>query len=416
MMYPKKCCSAVVLLIITVFMGGVLPAHAWDYPKPDPEQDVKDISFYRGPDDNNKITNIRASRPANVVLLIGDGMSFNHVALARHRAVGADGRLYMERMPVTGMVRTYSADRLVTDSAAAATALACGIKTNNGRIGTAPDGTPWISILEKANAKGFRTGLVATSSISHATPAGFAAHVESRDMQVEIAAQLLEQRVGILFGGGRKFWVPTPRGERKDNRNLIEEALGAGYQVVLNREQLSRLSDGPAVGLFADDGMTTFAPEPMLDEMTRVAIGLLSKKGDWFAPKPRFFVMIEGSQIDWAAHANATDNTIRQTLLFDLAVKEALEFAERDKTTLVIVTADHETGGLLIKADKREPVAEWHSTDHTGGDVPIFAYGPGSTFFSGTHDNTQIPKRIARLLGFDDFPAPMKAASEQTVK
>ncbi len=409
-MKAKHRCSPVVMLLMFSIFVFPLSAEVWNYPTPDPDRDVKDISFYHGPDESGLMVNIGGDRPRNVILLIGDGMGFNHVALARYRAVGPDGRLYMERMPVTGHMRTHSANRLVTDSAAAATALACGIKTDNGRIGTAPDGTAWQTILEKARDKGFRTGLVATSAISHATPAGFAAHVESRNMQVEIAAHMLDNRVGILFGGGRKFWLPQPAGERQDGRNLIEEARAAGYEVVFSRDQLAALNSGPAVGLFADDGMTTYAPEPMLDEMTRVAIGLLSQKADWFAPEPRFFMMIEGSQIDWAGHANDTDNTIRQTLLFDLAVKEALDFAERDTNTLVVVTADHETGGLLIKADRREPVADWNSGGHTAGDVPIYAFGPGSSHFTGTHDIADIPQIIARLLNFNNFPTPLKAA------
>lgn len=386
-------------------------AEVWNYPSPEPGRDVADISFYQAADDQTLMPH-HDGRPRSVILLVGDGMSFNHVSIARDRAVGIGGRLHMERMPITGISRTHSADRPITDSAAAATALTSGVKTNNGRLGQAPDGSAWITILEKAQGKGYRTGLVATSSITHATPAGFAAHVQNRNMQVEIAAQMLDNRVGILFGGGRKFLLPKPAGDREDGRNLIEEARAAGYQVVLNREQLTALKSGPALGLFAEDGMTTFAPEPMLDEMTRKAIELLSVESkEWFAPKPKFFMMVEGSQIDWAAHDSDTDNCIRQTLLFDMAVREAIEFARHDKKTLVIVTADHETGGLLLKADRRNRlVADWNSGDHTAGDVPIYAFGPGAIQFSGTHDITDIPKIIARLLGFKNFPAPLKAA------
>jgi alkaline phosphatase len=389
-------------------------AEVWNYPQPDTDRDVKDTAFYQAPADDGLIPNITAGRPRRAILLIGDGMSFNHVAIARLHAVGPAGRLYMEQMPVLGLVRTHSANQLVTDSAAAATALACGVKTDNDRIGTTPDGTPWQSILGRVRDKGFRTALVATSTISHATPAGFAAHVASRGSEADIAAQMIDNRVDILFGGGRKHWLPAPAGSRKDDRNLIEEARAAGCQIAYSREQLAALKPGPALGLFADDGMTTFAPEPMLADMARTAIRLLNTKTDWFAPDPRFFIMIEGSQIDWAAHGNDADNTIRQTLLFDMAVKEALDFAKRDKHTLVIVTSDHETGGLLVKADKKIPAANWNSKNHTAGDVPLYAFGPGSPHFAGTHDNTDIPRIIARLLGVDNFPAPLKTLTPKS--
>ena len=407
-----QCLTTLCLLVTLIALPAM--AEVWNYPQPDTGRDVNDISFYRAPAAAGLIPNISAGRPRRVILLIGDGMSFNHVALARHRTVGAGGRLYMERMPVLGLVRTYSANRLITDSAAAATALACGVKTDNGRIGTTPDDTPWQSILERARDKGFRTALVATSTISHATPAGFAAHVESRGSEADIAAQMIDNRVDILLGGGRKHWLPAPHGGRKDDRNLTEEARAAGYRIAYSRDQLAALQPGPVLGLFADEGMTTYAPEPSLAEMTRTALDLLNAKSDWFAPDPRFFLMVEGSQIDWAAHANDTDNTVRQTLLFDMAVREALDFARRDKRTLVIVTADHETGGLLINADKHIPVAAWNSKNHSAGDVPLYAFGPGSTLFSGANDNTDIPKMIARLLGFDSFPVPLKTAQPKT--
>ena len=410
-MTPKtsRYTTAICLLFICLLTLPSLAAE-WNYPQPDAERNVKDISFYQAPEDQGLLTNITDRQPRRVILLIGDGMGVNQVALARYRAVGAAGRLHLERLPVAGLIRTCSADKPITDSAAAATALACGVKTNNGRIGTTPDGTAWQSLLEKARLKGFRTGLVATSTITHATPAGFAGHVENRGSEADIAAQMLGARVDILFGGGRKYWLSKPDGSREDGRDLIEEAKIAGYQVVYSRDALADLIPGPTLGLFAEDGMTTYAPEPSPAEMAVAAIDLLSAKSkDWFAPAPRFFVMIEGSQIDWACHNNDTDNTVRQTLLFDMTVKEAIDFARRDKHTLVIVTADHETGGLLIQADKKNrPHAEWHSKGHTAADVPLYAFGPGSAQFSGTHDNTEIPRIIARLLKFDNFPAPLK--------
>lgn len=406
------------LCVFVLYIGAALADdEVWSYPQPVGDRDVKNISFYASSDPDDVLPAM-GGRPRSVILLIGDGMGHNHVALARHRALGADGRLYMERLPVVGVVRTHSANSLITDSAAASTAMACGVKTNNGRIGTTPDGVAWQSLMQKARGKGFRTGLVATSTITHATPAGFAAHVDSRGQEADIAADLLAARVDILFGGGRKHWLAAPNGSRADGRNLIEEARAAGYQIAYSAEQMAALKPAPTVGLFAEDAMTTFVPEPMLDAMTRTAIALLiATPKNWFAPAPRFVMMIEGSQIDWAGHANDTDNAVRQTLLFDLAVKEAVDFARRDKKTLVIVTSDHETGGLLLKRDKDNRIAaDWQSKGHTAADVPLYAFGPGAERFAGVLDNTDIAKRIARLLGFDNFPAPIQttAAPAQT--
>ncbi len=362
------------------------------------------ISFYRGPASDVMLVNLPEAEVRNVIVCIGDGMGFNHVALTRHSA-GPAAKLWMELCPVKGQVTTYSANKDVTDSAAAGTAMACGIKTDNGVIGMTPDGTEYSSVLELLAMKGWRTGLVATSQISHATPASFASHVDSRGEQKEIAVQLFENRVAVLLGGGRKYW--------KDQ--TLAQAAADGYQVIDTRQQMAALKTGPVIGLFADEGMTTFEPEPMLAEMSQTAIRLLSSPGkEWFAPKPKFFLMIEGSQIDWAAHANDTDRVVRQTLLFDMAVHEALEFARRDGHTLVLVTADHETGGLSfsVDSDTGEFKSQWSTGKHTAANVPIFAFGPGAEKFAGTMDNTAIPKRIAELTGINEFPV-VKDSVEQ---
>jgi alkaline phosphatase len=386
-------------LIVCFFIQPVW-AQEWNYPTPDPGQDVKDISFYQPADDHWRPAPTAKGQPKRIIFLIGDGMGFAQVQLPRGRAIGSSGRLYMEYLPVTGIMRTHAANNPVTDSAAAGTALACGIKTNNGRIGMTADKTPQSSILELLGLKGWRTGLVATSSVTHATPAAYSAHVENRGMEPEIAAQQLAGPVDVMFGGGREFFAGGGGSKRKDGRDLIAEGTQMGIQFIYSREQLSSLVPGQRViGLFAGGAMTTFAPEPTLDEMTAKAIELLSAKSkDWFAPEPRFFLMVEGSQIDWACHANDADNTIRQTLLFDLAVKEAVEFAAKDRHTLVIVTADHETGGLTLPGKK----PEWSTGGHSAADVPIFAYGPGAERFSGTLDNTELFGILAELTGVKD--------------
>jgi alkaline phosphatase len=404
-----------VILIFIVLGGlGCQPTpEVFNYRMAEPSVGQDDTAFYIPPASDVTLVNSPDAKVRNVILCVGDGMGPNHVALARHHGVGHDKKLYMELLPVRGEVMTHSANKKVTDSAAAATAMACGVKTNNGMIGVTPDETPYSSILELLQRKGFRTGLVATSQISHATPAGFASHVDSRNKQKEIAVQLLANRVDVLLGGGRKFW----------SDELLAQAADAGYQVIETRDEMAALKPGPVVGLFGDDGLTTFSPEPMLSEMSEIAIKLLnSPDKDWFSPKAKFFLMIEGSQIDWASHANDTDRVVRQTLLFDMAVREAIEFAQMDKKTLVIVTADHETGGLALKpneADENGIEARWTTGDHTAANVPIYAFGPGSEKFSGTLDNTDIPKRIAELTGIKEFPVlreQTQATEEVSIK
>lgn len=338
----------------------------------------------------------------NIILLIGDGMGPNHVSLARHRFSGQGGKLHMEKLPVTGLVKTYSADSIVTDSAAAGTAMACGVKTDNGMVGMNPDKVRYNSIMELLDEKGWRTGLVATSEITHATPASFASHVSSRHNQDEIAKQMFGNRVDVIFGGGRKFWLPKgfDKGARKDGLNLIKSAESYGYQTALSRKEFFEIHQMPAVGLFADGGLENTDSEPTIAEMTEKAIELLDAGN-----KNGFFLVIEGSQIDWASQANDLEDMLVQLRAFDLAVKEALDFARGDGNTLVIVTADHEAGGLVIKESlKGAASAKWTSKHHTAADVPLYAYGPGAEEFAGVLDNTEIPAIIARLVGIDEFP------------
>jgi len=249
-----------------------------------------------------------------------------------------------------------------------------------------------------------------TCTMTHATPAGFASHVASRGSEADIAAQMLANRVDVMFGGGSQYWLPKGvyGGVRKDGKDLLAEARQLGYQVITSRDQLFQLSEIPVIGLFGSNALKTYSPEPLLSEMAVKALALLNTKSkDWFAPSPKFFVMIEGSQIDWAGHANDRKNSIRQTLMFDMAVKEALDFAMKDRKTLVIVTADHDTGGMaLLSNDKHDDRLDpkWTTKDHSGMEVPLYAFGPGSEKFEGIMDNTDISKKILGAVGIQSFP------------
>jgi alkaline phosphatase len=340
-----------------------------------------------------------AQAPKNVIFLIGDGMGPAQVSLAR---ISSGKPLAMDSMSIGGFAKTQSANSAVTDSAAAGTALATGHKTNNGMISTLPDGKKVGTILEAAEKMGKATGLITTVNITDATPAVFASHVPTRKDQAGIAPQLLQEKVDVILGGGKAFFMPKSQvgSKREDERDVIGDAKKDGYAYVETRDALLSAKGNELLGLFENTEMTTEAPEPTLAEMANKAISILSKDKDGF------FVMIEGGQIDRKCHANDAPGAIKQTLDFSAAVGQALAFARKNGNTLVIVTADHETGGLTILGSEEggsNVTPNFATKSHSACNVPVFAFGPGSSEFSGVLDNTDIPKKIAKLWGVKRF-------------
>ncbi len=405
---------ATIFLAMTIVLAGACAAPGADYRTA--KGNANDLSFYQPSITTAPYPLTSARRVRNVILCIGDGMGLSQVAMASAKATGPGGKLHMERLPVAGTVRTYSASSRVTDSAAAGTALATGVKTKNGMIGVDPDERAYLTVLEAAQAKGMPTGLVATSAITHATPASFGAHVRSRKMETDIAEQLIANEINVLFGGGREFFLPKshPDSGRKDDLDLIAQAREAGYAVVGTASELRSIRGPHALGLFQLEALTTVEPEASLAMLASKAIQVLRHaclESGARDGRPGFFLMIEGSQIDWACHDNDAVNAVRQTLLFDQAVEAAVDFALRDGRTLVVVTADHETGGLTLTAGASEDdglAPHWSTKGHTGSPVPLWAIGPGAAHFAGVQDNTDIPKKIARLLGLRPFPKRVK--------
>jgi len=341
----------------------------------------------------------RTDAVKNVILMIGDGMGVNHIWLSRIASAGAQGRLNMECMPVSGLVTTHSASNLKTDSAAAATALATGRKTVNGMIGVLPDGTVPKTLLEKAEESKMATGLVVTKTVTDATPAGFSAHCATRDDQAAIASQILEQGIEVILGGGSKYWQPKSQGgTRDDGRDLLAEARQQGYHILTGAQDLAKVETMPVLGLLSQNFLAEDGTEPSLAAMTAKAVRLLSRDPGGF------FLLVEGSQIDTRSHRHDTPEVIERVLGFDAAVKEALSFAAQDGHTLVVVTADHETGGLAVLDGLEQPEISWASFDHSSMPVALFAYGPGAGNFTGMYDNTEVALRIAGLLGFQPFP------------
>ena len=380
----------------------------------------------------------------SVIFLIGDGMGYAQLTAARWEKAGGDQpsyqptlknyqttRLYMDEMEYAGHMSTHSLDSWITDSAAAVTALATGQKTYNdvisvgnitahgeiiGRENATLYAVPLKTILEMANEAGKATGVVSTSRITHATPAGYYAHVAFRDWENDIALQCINSDMEVALGGGAsKFFL--------DNRSLLEEAVTLGWTVVRNESELVAVDPAATerlLGIFTDSHMSYEldrdpAVEPSLAEMTETAIEILSKDEDGF------FMMVEGARIDHAGHARDYKRIVNDTLAFDDAVKAALDYAAKNPDTLVVVTADHECGGLVLGANTNEYIEGWapnfgsgaypvsdsyadlnilEEASHTSVDVPLFASGPMAIEFSrGLVDNTEVFTLLKEAMG-----------------
>ncbi len=325
-----------------------------------------------------------AERPKNIILLIGDGMALSQVSAGIYW-IGV-GKTSFEQFPVVGFHKSHSCDDLVTDSAAGATAFSCGQKTLNNAIGVLPpDNKPCTTILEDLDSKGYSTGMVVSCSAPHATPASFIAHREIRAFTEEIALDYLKTPFDCFIGGGENFF-----NDRPDKLNLEDTLEQRGY-VIRRGTGFGKLPlDGSApFMLFTADREPPMATEGRhyLPPATRVACDFLQKRSD-----KGFFLMVEGSQIDWACHANDAGWLRAELVDFDKTIKQALEFAASNGETLVIVTGDHECGGLALTegGDKKSFNPVFSYKLHTAALVPVFAYGPKAELFNGLYDNTEI--------------------------
>jgi alkaline phosphatase len=333
--------------------------------------------------------NFKSKTPKNVILMIGDGMG---VAQVFAGVTANGGHLFLDNFKCVGFSKTQSASNYITDSAAGGTALSTGQKTYNGAIGVNTDTVAIKTILEMAEDKHLATGLVSTSAITHATPASFIAHQGSRGSYEDIAADFLKTDIDVFIGGGYKHFA-----QRADKRDLTKELQSKGYQVLRNMEDIAKVKSGKLAGLTADEHNEVYPKRKMdLPLSTQTAINILDQN------KNGFFMMVEGSQIDWGGHANNTIYIVNEMLDFDRAIGKALEFAAKDGETLIIVTADHETGGMAITGGDMatgKVRAAFNSGDHTAVMVPVFAYGPGAENFTGIMENTDIAKKMMKLLG-----------------
>jgi alkaline phosphatase len=327
----------------------------------------------------------------NVILMIGDGMGLYH----QYAAYTANkGSIAIERCHSVGLVKTHAANGYITDSAAAGTAIACGEKTDNGMVGVLPDGTHVKSMLEYAADNDLATGIVVTCELTHATPAVFVAHVGKRSEGENIALAFARSKINVAIGGGRKFFE-----KREDDKNLTDSMRTKGFSVAYTMEEVNTTQEGNLLGLLAEVALKRYpARGEMLPEATAAAISILNRN------EKGFFLMVEGSQIDWAAHGNKQEEVVNEMLDFDRAVKIAFDFAERDGQTLVIVTADHETGGMNITRGNLQDgslTATFATTGHTGVPVPVYAFGPGAEKFTGIFDNTDFLPKVLELWGIN---------------
>lgn len=328
--------------------------------------------------------------PRNVIFIIGDGMGLAQISAAMSEYKGDNAFV---KLPVVGLSKTSSADNYVTDSGAGATVFSIGQKTKNYSIGVDVNGESVDGLFEKCKAKKMQTGVVVTSSITHATPAAFYAHVASRKSEEDIAMFMLRQQCDIAVGGGIKFFQ-----RRSDQFPLLDSLKKLGYETLADSvNAYSFLPGKKYIELLADNGMKTMrmGRGDYLPKASKAAMTAMAQN------KSGFFLMIEGSQIDWGGHD--TDYQYMKSELWDLneTILQALEFAKKDGNTLVVVTADHETGGLALienDLDKKTFTPRYTYKKHTGIMVPVFAYGPGAECFSGIYENTEIHYKFKELL------------------
>ncbi len=359
----------------------------------------------------------------NIIYIQGDGLGLGQRDLLRLALKGKRGELAMDGLATTGLVRTSSddPDEIVTDSAAAATALATGHKTRNGAVGVDVHGRPLETILERAKRAGKSTGLVTTAQVTGASPAAFAAHVPSRDSQSDIAKQYIESsRPDVLLGGGEDWWYPKgnpglwPDKPGEESRspygNLVERAQRTGYTYVRDGDELRTTRANRILGLFANEDMVDYGPDGVGKYAPRVPLQQMARKAlDTLSKNPRgFFLFLEEEGTDGMSHENNAHGVIDAGRAFDATIAEVMRFVRTHPDTLVIIGGDHETGGLSIEnydesdtdpdqdgpfdvpGSKLQFTVDWTTHDHTGADTPVTAEGPGAARLGGTVENTDV--------------------------
>ena len=368
--------------IYLIFAIALLSACKNENPSLSGDRNQQDIALVA----NSQDLSVDA-RPKNVIFVIGDGTGINQISALEFYK---DGNIFYDEFPVVGLSKVSSTS-LITDSAAAGTAMACGEKTFNKAIGVDAQGHDLPNLIEYMEEQGGASGLIATSSLTHATPACFYAHHNHRNDHEIIASYLPKSGVDFFAGAGLKYF-----NNRQDKVNLLDSLKAHGYMV--ETSSLKAYPEAQKVGyLLAEKDMPKMLDGrgPFLQEATQLAIQQLSKNDKGF------FLMVEGSQVDWGGHDNAFDYMISELIDLDNTLGAILAYAKQDKNTLVVVTGDHATGGLALTADKDDynkikPI--FSSPGHNADWIPVFAFGPGAESFSGVYENNMLFHKIKALL------------------
>ncbi len=355
---------------------------------------------------NAQVSPLNEKPPKNIILLIADGTGIAQISTSFY--YGEKEPNYA-RFKQIGLIKTSSSSHLITDSAAGATAFSTGKKSYNGAIGVDADAVSFPSIVEILSERNYATGVIATSTITHATPASFFAHVKSRHMHEAIANDLVNSPIDFFAGGGLTYFI-----DREDGQNLLEKLANKDFVVDTSNRSMQQVATGKEkyAFLLAEDALPKMSDGrgDFLPNATETAIKYLDNVGE-----DGFFLMAEGSQIDWGGHENDGQYIIDEVLDFDKVLGVALDFAEKDGETLVIVTADHETGGFALSAhmiekedgevssDYNQLAPTFSTGGHTASLIPVFAYGPGASDFIGIYENTEIFHKIMKLLATNDL-------------
>lgn len=344
---------------------------------------------YEHPYAVEKLQAPKGKKVKNVILMIGDGMSLMHVytAWAANR-----GKLWLENAQATGLSKTWAVKKLVTDSGSGGTSLATGVKTVYHAVGVDPEGKPLTSLVDVAKELGKDAGMAVTCRLWDATPCDFCCHNIDRDKEEELVGDYPTSGVDFVFGGGAQKFT-----NRKDGRDIFKELQKKGYHVSRTLDDFFAYDKNSRIFAVPYDKDTPLPDErgDLLARASMKGISLMNQN------KNGFFMMIEGSQLDDYGHFNQLDLLMKETLDFDQTVGEVMKWAAKDGETLVIVTADHETGGLtLVNGNKDEGRVEccFSSKDHTGAMVPVYAFGPGAENFTGIFENTDVFKKIKKLM------------------
>jgi len=334
-------------------------------------------------------------KPTNIILVIGDGMGLAHISLTEYLHKPPSP---IARMEAIGLQKTHSIDNLETDSGAAGTAMSSGVKTFNAAIGMGPDSLPVQTIMELASQRGMKTGFVVTSSVVHATPACFYAHVNSRGSYEEIAKQLVYSGIDVFVGGGEKYF----RNRNSDRIDLIGGLKNENFEVIHftdppGKFKLDKISKEKKIACFTafEDPPRATNDRKYFTDMAIAAKEALEKRSD-----KGYLLMVEGSQIDWASHANDQEwLALEMQDMYDM-LEALMKNIGPDENTLLIVTADHETGYISLKG-KKSPRIEFNSKVHSSQMVPVFAKGPGAEEFLGIYENTAIFDKMKYLLNLN---------------